>query len=184
MKIMETGNKYGPLGCLHRTTAVLITAVIHLSPVEKIGGYDQSTAGQSGRALQLPGCWVPSLLLLSLPVAVSCQGEFQQIRSSWAGWLLRAGVCHPVGCSQASDAPPPLLPMTLALSPQPTSVFPTQEKPRISLRVLRTTPLSRAGGVDLYIPPRWLRGRPRRPVTDRVSAMGSRSHVVAMGCES
>lgn len=140
MKIVETENTYGPLGCLHRTTAVFITAVIHLSPVEKIGGCDQGTASQSRRALQLPGRWVPSLLLLSLPAAVSCQGEFQQIRSSWAGWLLRAGVCHPVGCSQASDAPPPLLPTTPALSPQPASVFPTQEKLRISLRVPRTPP--------------------------------------------
>lgn len=140
MKIVETENNYGPLGCLHRTTAAFITAVIHLSPVEKIGGCDQGTAGQSRRALQLPGRWVPSLLLLSLPAVVSCQGEFQQIRSSWAGWLLRAGVCRPVGCSQASDAPPPLLPTTPALSPQPASVFPTQGKPRISLRVPRTPP--------------------------------------------
>lgn len=92
--------------------------------------------------------------------------------SLWAGWLLRAGICCLDGHSQTFDTPTFLLPRTPALSPQPTSVFPTQEKCRTFFRILK--PLSPT--TELVA-----QGRPSWPVTDQVSVMGSLPHVVATG---
>ena len=90
------------------------------------------------------------------PSSLACWGEFRQTVSLWARWLLRAGICCPDGHSQTFDTPTFLFPSTPALSPQPTSVFSTQEKPRTFLRILR--PLSPT--TELVA-----QGRPSWPVT-------------------
>ena len=106
------------------------------------------------------------------PLCLACWGEFRQSMSLWAGRLLRAGICCPNGHSQTFDTQTFLLPRTPALSPQPTSVFPTQEKPRTSLRILRLPCLT----TELVA-----QGRLSWPVTDQVSVLGSLPQVVATG---